>query len=290
MAVVSEAVADVAEQVATEALEVADVARAFDSRAFSLGLLAGGVVGAVAAGFFVEKRLRGKYETLAESEIEGMREHFHAKVVALEGKPALDGLVRDLGYTAAGDSSAEGQTPSAPGEPNTTKGVTDAEEVGPQEVVPEALGQDSLAQAEVDRNVFQEAEDRLEEIDPDEGWDYDIEKANRSHDRPYVIHRDEQGENPGYTEATFTYYEADDVVCDAQDKIIDSREEVLGDFQDKFGHGSGDPNVVYIRNDSLGAVIEVCRSPNSFSEEVHGIKHSDEPEYRMPRRSRRDDE
>jgi hypothetical protein len=268
MAVVNEAVADVAEQVATEALEVADVARVFDTRTFGLGLLAGGAIGAVVAGFVVERRLRTKYEQLAEEEITQMREHFHAKAVALEEKPALDGLVKDLGYVPVVQEGPQTAPVADPGAPNVT-----------------------VESESESKNVFDEAKERLQEIDPDEGWDYDIERANRSHKVPYVIHRDEQGETPGYTEATFTYYEGDDVLCDARDKIIDARDEVLGsDFQDKFGHGSGDPNVVYIRNDELGCVIEVCRSPNSYAEEVHGFKHSDEPPRRAPRRMTLDDE
>jgi len=58
---------------------------------------------------------------------------------------------------------------------------------------------------------------------------------------------------------------------------------------EKFGHGSGDPNVVYIRNEQYTAEIELCRSPNSYAEEVHGFKHSDEVEYRTPRRYSIDD-
>lgn len=274
MAAVGEAVADVAEQVATEALEVADVARVFDGRAFGLGLIAGGVVVGGVTYFVVERKLRAKYAEISETEIAQMREHFHSKVIAMEEKPALDGLVKDLGYTAV-DEVRQAQEPKEsvtadPGAPNATPS-------------PEAL--------EETKNVFQEAEDRLVEIDPDEGWDYDIERANRSKEKPYVIHRDEQGEYPGASEATWTYYEGDDIVCDARDKIIDAREEVLGtDFVDKFGHGSGDPNVVYIRNEDLMCEIELCRSPNSYAEEVHGIRHADETSMRFPRRRELDDE
>src|SRR5690349_20590492 len=123
MAVVNEAVAEVAEQVATEALEVAEISRGLDGRALGLGIAVGIAVGAGTAWFLAEKKLRGKYEALAEAEIQQMREHFHAKAVAMEGKPALDGLVQDLGYVpieADADRSAEASAPSAPGEINTT--------------------------------------------------------------------------------------------------------------------------------------------------------------------------
>jgi hypothetical protein len=55
-----------------------------------------------------------------------------------------------------------------------------------------------------------------------------------------------------------------------------------------FGHGSGDPNVVYIRNEKLQAEYEVLRDPGSYEIEVLGghveremqevdLKHSRQP-------------
>ena len=265
---VTEAVADVAEQVATEALEVADVARSFDGRAFGLGIGAGLLVGAGVTYFVMERKLRTKYEQIVEEEISQMREHFHAKAVAMENKPALDGLVKDLGYV-----------PVEGGDPGTPQTVIEAETPNHTAIEPE------------ERNVFEEAEARLETTDPSEGWDYDTERANRKAGEPYVIHKDEQNEMEGFTETTFTYYEGDDVVCDERDRVVDSRDEILGvGFMDKFGHGSGDPNVVYIRNEELAVDIEVCRSPNSYAEEVHGFKHSDETSMRTTRRVSFDDD
>lgn len=257
---VTEAVADVAEQVATEALEVADTVRVFDGRAFGLGIVAGALIAGGTTYLIVERRLRTKYEQIAEEEISQMREHFQAKVIAMEDKPALDGLVKDLGYVPAAEK------PDA--DPGTPQTAITAEE----------------------RNVFETQRDEVVvQVDANEGWDYDTERSKRTAGKPYVIHRDEQEEMPGLSQSTFTYYEGDDVLCDERDRVVDARDEILGDFVEKFGHGSGDPNVVYVRNEELGVEIEVCRSPNSYAEEVHGFKHSDETSMRTTRRVSFDD-
>jgi hypothetical protein len=44
---------------------------------------------------------------------------------------------------------------------------------------------------------------------------------------------------------------------------------------DRFGHGSNDPSIVYIRNDTLEIIYEVVKSPHYYAEEVHGFKHED---------------
>lgn len=252
---VTEAVAEVAEQVATEALEVADVARVFDGRAFGLGIIAGALVAGGTTYLILERRLRAQYEAQAEEEISQMREHFAAKAIALEEKPRLEDIVKEQGYG----------TPAQDADPGTPQTAITTEE----------------------RNVFEAQRDEVvTEVDPNEGWDYDTERSNRSAGKPYVIHRDEQEEMQGLSQSTFTYYEGDDVLCDERDRVIDARDEILGvEFVDKFGHGSGDPNVVYIRNEELGVEIEVCRSPNAYAEEVHGFKHSDTTSIRRRRES-----
>ena len=49
---------------------------------------------------------------------------------------------------------------------------------------------------------------------------------------------------------------------------------VVGDL--RFGHGSNDPNVVYIRNDRLKAEYEVLLNSGSYQEEILGQKFEKE--------------
>lgn len=119
----------------------------------------------------------------------------------------------------------------------------------------------------------------------DDDWDYDVEVARRTPEEPYILHRDEFfADEKGYdNQTTLTYYQGDNVLCDEQDVPIYQHEKVVGDL--KFGHGSGDPNVLYIRNERLEAeyeilldsgyyVVEVLGGQAEESLERPGLKHS----------------
>lgn len=115
---------------------------------------------------------------------------------------------------------------------------------------------------EVEHNIFAEEGD---------GWDYDVEVASRKSTEPYVIHQDEfYSDESGLDQVTLCYYAADDIMCDEQDSPIYNYKLILGEL--KFGHGSGDPNVVYIRNEARRGEYEVLYHSGSFAEEVHGLE------------------
>jgi len=65
-------------------------------------------------------------------------------------------------------------------------------------------------------------------------------------------------------------------LCDSHDKPIYNHSEVVGELL--FGHGSNDPNVVYIRNPKLEAEYEILRDEGSYEEIVLGeqIEHEAE--------------
>ena len=57
---------------------------------------------------------------------------------------------------------------------------------------------------------------------------------------------------------------------------VDERNALLGEERwSRFGHGSNDAAIVYIRNDQVEIIYEVVRSPISYAEEVHGFSHDD---------------
>lgn len=248
--------ADVMEAISGEVLDAADATRALSGRDLGIGLLIGLVIGGAAGVFFTEKRLRTKYERMAEEEIDQMREHFRARLVAKETKPELSELGRridGLGYRSSSeidvseDVEAENRNIRRPPVP----GVQDP----PQ---PET------------RNIFSE------QAEHEDTWDMEAEKAARKPKVPYIIHVDERHE-AGYSETTLTYYVGDDVLCDEKDKIIEDQELVVGlENLDKFGHGSEDPSIVYVRNDDLAIEVEVIKSERTYAEDVHGMTHSAE--------------
>jgi uncharacterized membrane-anchored protein YhcB (DUF1043 family) len=103
----------------------------------------------------------------------------------------------------------------------------------------------------------------------DEDWDYEKELAQRNHDAPYVIHRDEYfGDEYNCTQTTITYYAGDNILCDERDTPIYNPEKIVGQLI--FGHGSNDPNVVYVRNEKLDAEYEVLLDHGHYQVEILG--------------------
>jgi len=109
-------------------------------------------------------------------------------------------------------------------------------------------------------------------------WDYDVELATRTIEKPYILHRDEfWGEEMQYDQSTLTYYVDDDILTSEEDnQPIPRYETVTGPL--RFGHGSGDPNIVYVRNDNHSAEYEVVRFEGSYTQEVLGLAAEDESE------------
>lgn len=115
--------------------------------------------------------------------------------------------------------------------------------------------------------IFRRAEDN--------GWDYDTEMQKRTDDAPYVIHKDEffGDEMEWDSQSTLTYYVGDDVLADQNDVPIYDIADTIGEV--KFGHGSGDPNVFYVRDPRKHCEYEILRHTGQFSVEVLGntIEH-----------------
>lgn len=118
-------------------------------------------------------------------------------------------------------------------------------------------------------------------------WDYNAEIADRelNPDVPYTISFAEFNENNvGHEQTTFTYYSADQTLADAQEKPVDNIDYVIGDDNlTRFGHGSDDPNVVYVRNEKIDMDFEIVRSNGSYQSEVLNV----EPEPATLQHSRR---
>lgn len=104
----------------------------------------------------------------------------------------------------------------------------------------------------------------------DDEWDYEAEQNIRSNKTIYVIHKDEFiPDEMGYRQSTVTWYEGDQILADERDAPIYNWSSIVG-TELPFGHGSEDPNVVYIRNEDLRHEYEVLRDPGRFDVEVEG--------------------
>lgn len=262
MAELKEVATEVVDKVVEETDHISEVSGRLSGREFRLfmaGVVVGGIGVAVGAAIN-ERRLRQKYSQLAEDEIDQMREHFRARTVAREEKPPLEelqGVVEDAGYS----SKTEDYTKAS-------------------EVISEAFLEkdENLEEENIPFNVFR---DQVEAEVQGDGWDYATELERRKGaTSPYVIHEDERGELD-FSETEFTYYDGDDVTCDAENRIISNPEAILGsDFREKFGHGSNDPTAVFIRNGMIAADIEVSLMPGMYySVEVQGLAEAEYDDY-----------
>jgi hypothetical protein len=79
-------------------------------------------------------------------------------------------------------------------------------------------------------------------------------------------------------------------LTDEVDTIVPDVDATVGvENMLRFGHGSGDPNVVYIRNPKLEADFEVTRSAGKYAKEVLGYddgEHLQHSRGREPRKFR----
>jgi len=102
-------------------------------------------------------------------------------------------------------------------------------------------------------------------------WDYDLEQSQRSKDKPYVISQAEYlVDEMDYRQETLTYYRGDDILADMTDTPLFNYKETTGEL--KFGHGSNDPNVVFVRNDNLEMEWEILLHSGRFQVEVLGFE------------------
>lgn len=132
--------------------------------------------------------------------------------------------------------------------------------------------------AKVIRRIFDEANDE---------WDWELERRERIGKEIHTIHVDEyQSDELGWNEGTeLIWYEGDKILCDERNQIVPKPENVIGTPQ--FGHGSDDPNMVFIRNHRLKADYQVLRDPGSYTVEVLGLDSGDEIEETYERQDLR---
>jgi hypothetical protein len=246
------------EEVATNLEEVAEVTRTINAAV--VGSFMGGTWFGMAVGGFFGYRLgvrRTKVKAMeeAEAEIDEMREQFHQREIARQNefeKRELvpDELIERQYHDAVIDYTKPHERPLPPPVP-----VRD-----PKPVVPGDL---SVPPGTVSEETV-------------DGWNYQDEFANRRAGKPYVIHEDEfTNDNlPLYSVTTYSYYQVDGVLADEDGSRIPNAQEIVGNALSRFGHGSSDPNIVFVRNDVMQLQIEITRLPNeSYEQSVEGLQH-----------------
>lgn len=234
--------------------------------------LGGGLVVGVVIGVFAARtHFKNDYERLAQQEIDDVKEHY--KILRKEGMetPAEAAKAVSKEYSEAVDSLGYASV--------------EAEEASESE------------ESEV-KNIFsndkpsiplparrQSETDEILELNENSEWAY--ETAHRNTEEPHVISVDEYMlENDHFDKETLSYYQEDDTLCDLNDRPIDDPDSLVGDDSlTKFGVGSKDFNIVYVRNPRIEVDYEVLRDTRSYTEVVLGITDNDSG----PRKFREDD-
>jgi len=91
--------------------------------------------------------------------------------------------------------------------------------------------------------------------------------------QPYVINMlSWTNEARAFSKLSWTFYDEDDTLCDEHEEIVSNPDNIVGpDALLRFGEGSDDPDVVYVRNVNMASDYEISRVHAKYSREVLGI-------------------
>jgi hypothetical protein len=139
------------------------------------------------------------------------------------------------------------------------------------EDIRETLGQRTESRSDQVAREMHAYVDPPDAIIVEDEWDYEVEMRLRTGDKPYTIHQEEyMAEESDFNQVCLTYYAGDDVLCDEQNVPIYNPESIVGQL--KFGHGSGDGSLVYVRNPKLEIEYEIQLEPGKYAVEILGAK------------------
>lgn len=268
---VSEAATEAAVEAVPEIIETVEVVRNNPYILAGVALVAAST-GALVGYKVAEKRLQTKFDNLMDEEIAKTKEHY-ARINKVEDYETPESAVEKL----VEDEQLEKLVKVYSGE--TEDGEIEVTTV-------EAEVNDDEDSVEVvkttRRNIFVNGKD-IEE------YDLEAELEKRTDDKPYIITQDEFFENEDERpQVNLTYYRGDDVLADEEDRTIDNADGIVGNENlQKFGYGSNDRNVVYVRNPKINVEYEIVHSHGEYAVEVLGLNS---PSTRKPRKFRGDDD
>lgn len=204
---------------------------------------------AAASAVITMKRLEQRYADLAKLEIAEARDYYEEKILEVPIVPQ---------YNTPGEA-VQALIGEGPQLDHAVKALAVYQGVTPGDTVVET----SVTLTEVAQNVFTDAEPKALEID----------KEHRDPEKPYVITEDEYvtGEFE-YQQVNLTYYLGDETLAAEDDSVIDNVDYTVGSENLKrFGEGSGDPHVVFVRNVKLQLDYEIAQSFGKYAVEVAGL-------------------
>jgi hypothetical protein len=261
-------------------------------------LVVGGLSIGLGVGYLVGVKLTtARFDKIVEAEVESVREQYHriyktgdyetpAKAAAALGLVDEEGekaakILNDFEYGAEGPSPEDPVYVAGPGgQPVLKSGGTENDRIiseasemplddGGKRIVPtNAQLEAAMAQAgpEATRNVFEGMN-----IEDD-----DFVMPTPSSTRPYAITVEEYFDTEKhFDKQTFIFYEGDDVLADETGRPVDGIDDTVGlDALTRFGQGSKDRNVVYVRNQRVEMDCKIIRDRGSYQEIELGLSPS----------------
>lgn len=227
------------------------------------GLAVGLGIGIAATLFIVKKKLERKYADISSREIAEAKQ-FYSLLNKKDSYSTPESAAESLNLTEAVDALRSYQG----------NGVTIEETVT---LVEEFVSSEPVADPEYS----------------EEDFNYDEELKSRGTNYPYVITKQEFFDNDSdYKQTQYTYFAGDQVVTDSEDEPLEDVDDIVGDDNLlRFGHGSGDAKVVYLRNEKMQMEIELVSNKNKYIEEILGeIKHSSDRHSKKVRKFRNERE
>lgn len=284
----AEATAEVVEEAVDGVVEVVEVVR--NNYALMGVVLVAGVAAGTGLGYFLAAKKLGKeFDARLADEVQWAKEFYASfNKVTTDGDPITPQEVMTQRHgpeaAAAAVRDYQGLTPDEDGLVEIEEGIL----VDPQDEAQMTKIEKSIRVETPEGDAVTVTENRNVFKDPH--FDLEEEMKHRSEDKPYIIHHDEFYEAAlDYDTIQLTYYEVDDTLVNEQDKPVEETDKMIGDDHlVRFGHGSKDPKIVYVRNDILKTDFEIVKSTGSYLEEVLGIpeddtnslKHSDHRDQR----------
>jgi hypothetical protein len=233
----------------------------------------------VASGFYLAKKmLDASYNEKMEAEIQRTRDHYTKTMKKEYSSPqaAAEALIDEIdpehnAHAFKGDAGLQflekidytkfTVKPEDLEDPGSAIGVV-------ADAMREAVNEEVIEQAD---NVFEKfSDDKLLE--------------NRDPSSPYIITEEEFLENsPEHDQTQLTFFSGDmQLADDNRNDPIPNHSIVGSDNLEHFGVGSGDPHLLYIRNEKMKTDFEISLSNGYYAREVLGLdveekelKHSD---------------
>jgi hypothetical protein len=233
----------------------------------------------VASGFYLAKKmLDASYNEKMEAEIQRTRDHYTKTMQKEYASPqaAAEALIDEIdpehnAHAFKGDAGLQFLEKI-----DYTKFAVKTEDL---EQSDSAIG--AVADA-MEKAVKEELEESAENVFAKFSDEKLLE--NRNPNLPYIITEEEFLENaPEYDQTQLTFFSGDmQLADDNRNDPIPNHSIVGADNLEHFGVGSGDPHLLYIRNEKLKADFEISLSNGYYAREVLGLdveekelKHSD---------------